>query len=298
MKRRLQKISKTGDELAKEVVEAIDQFIEAAYRGCQERGKRCVERHWFFRSTGNYVQQKKPKGERTYSYLSPRYEDHGNHVYYRWTRFVFRSRKGGARRQRVVPIPQTKEFGYDLRRLKRGSLEWERGAITSTEKMLTKVREVNKRIVEARHALEKMANAMADLDKMDHEHYATILDEIGALGYTGEEVEKLEIAHLKLMKRAQDEGSDMRPLSETPFNDVDALLKGKSTERYSQEELPETVTPGEEDWVPQEDGFELEDMEEAEDDVMTEPWSGSIEPDEPDPDILDRLHQPWKYNDG
>ncbi|WP_419623672.1 conjugative transfer protein MobI(A/C), partial [Thiolapillus sp.] len=295
-KRMFRKVSKSGDEVAKEAVDTVSQFIEAIYRGCQERGMRCVERHWFFRSAGNYVQQKRPKGERTYSYLSPRYEDHGNHMYYRWTRFVFRSRKGGQRRQRVVPIPQTKEFGYDLRRLKRGSLEWERGAITSTEKMLTKVREVNKRIVEARNALEKLANAMADLDKMDHEHYATIMEEIAALGYTRDEVEKLELAHLKLMKRAQKEGSDMRPLSETPFNDVDVLLKLNPTGRCSQEELPETVTPGEEDWVPRDDSVVLEDIEEAEDDVMTEPWSGSVEPDEPDPDILDRLHEPWKYS--
>ena len=162
--------------------------------------------------------------------------------------------------------------------------------------MLTKVREVNKRIVEARNALEKLANAMADLDKMDHEHYATIMEEIAALGYTRDEVEKLELAHLKLMKRAQKEGSDMRPLSETPFNDVDVLLKLNPTGRCSQEKLPETVTPGEEDWVPRDDSVVLEDIEEAEDDVMTEPWSGSVEPDEPDPDILDRLHEPWKYS--
>ena len=296
MKRLLRKISGTGDELAKEVVEAIDQFIEAAYRGCQERGKRCVERHWFFRSAGNYVQQKKPKGERTYSYLSPRYEDHGNHVYYRWTRFVFRSRKGGARRQRVVPIPQTKEFGYDLRRLKRGSLEWERGAITHTEKMLTKVREANRRIVEARHALEKMANAIADLDKTDHEHYAAIREEIASLGYTKDEVEQLEYAHLKLMKRAQDEGIDMRPLSDTPFNNIDALTALRANGN-SGEALPETVMPQADDWVPQDtDGFD-EEMEEADDEVLTEPWTGATEPDEPDPDILDRLHQPWKYDD-
>ncbi len=295
MKRLLRKLAATKASLAMEVIDRLDGYIDGVAQEINERGKRAVERHWLFRSAGNYVQKHRPKGERKYSYVTPRYQATKGYVYFRWVRFHFRQKKGGGRGRLLTPILQSGKYGYDLRKLKTGATDWERGAMKKTEHYLTKIREANRLVIEARFAIEKMANAVADLDHLDREHYEGMKEEIMSLGFSEEEFEKIQASHLGIMKRAQEEGTDMLPLTDSPYYRSERMEKKfpEPRSRSVEEDLPEITGPGEEDWAPLVDQDVNVDVDEKE----TEPVEPNHEEEAPDPIAMDKLYRPWLYED-
>jgi len=289
LKRSLGKIKRSGNEVASKAAEYLEGTLGVLHRIINEQGKRAVERHWMLRISGNKKQKSRPKDARTYSYVSPRYEDHGRYVYYRWTRYHFRATKGGRQRY-AVPVEASKENRYDLRKLQGRAAIWERPAISATEKYLARIRETNKLLVEASYLLERLTNNIAELARMDIDHYELIREQIMELGYTMLEYEELEDHYLGKLKRAKMEGVDLLPLVNSPAFDVDRFLQPPQYAHQLRDAeetksgLPEPEEPEADEWAPELPPEEPETLE-----------SEEMEDGPPDPDVLDKLHNPWKY---
>ena len=163
------------------------------------------------------MQRRNEKGNRRYSYLGLRYSVVKKQLYFLWVRFRFWTEGVGKGTQKVVrgrAISPDDGQGYDLRKLKRGTAAWERNGIPHTEQYLKEIRKVQSILKEMRSNTLRLANALAKLDKADHEHYAKIREELLAMGYTKEDYDRIEHAHLEVMERAATEEADLEITTE------------------------------------------------------------------------------------
>jgi hypothetical protein len=298
IKRLYKKLDASKDKAALRLLENLSGNIDYIQLAIIERGKRAVERHWMYRSAGNHQQQRQPKGERYYSFLGLRYNVNHGLLYFRWMRYRFFTKKqqGKMKRQvRGVLIQPTDGQGYDLRKLRQGTAKWERGMVAETERYLKVLREASERVKEARSAMLKLANTLAKLDDADRKHYQTIKQEIEAIGYSREEVEKIESAHLQAMNRAKTEGSDLYPLTDSRIYDPEKGMPRPKDMRFLGLEIQDPadigMTEQEEDASPHQEN-ETEEAPQVPQPTNTE--DRQLEDDDfglPTPDFLEQLHK-------
>ena len=282
----LKKLEGSSDIASIRFLENMANVIEYMKLMTQERGKRAVERHWMLRSAGNRMQRQNPKGSRRYSYLGLRYTQVKKQLYFRWVRYRFMTEKAGSKKVAYGrTISPDEGQGYDLRKLKRGTAAWERNGITHTEKYLKEIRGVQLILKEMRSNTLRLANALAKLDKADHEHYKKIREELFDMGYTQEECDRIEHAHLEVMERAATEGADILPLSRSRMYDPEKgipkieapTVKVLAESEDTVDDVAEALEDSTAEMIPEEARLERATED---DDVGL-----------PDPDLYRRLHE-------